>query len=60
MPNKRPPSLLLMSESYGSRYSRMDRVKFFKGCLPQILVGPFLNTLTFTHMEIVKATLISY
>ena len=23
----------------------MDQVKFFKGCLPQILLGPFLNTL---------------
>ena len=50
---------------YGSRYSRMDQVKFlediwsdmiwrsrpchfqfFKDCLPQILLGPFLNTLT--------------
>ena len=26
----------------------MDQVKFFKGCLPQILLGPFLNTLS--HM----------
>ena len=32
--------------TFGSRYSRMDQVKFFKGCLPQILLGPFLNTLT--------------
>ena len=24
----------------------MDQAKFFKGCLPQILLGPFLNTLT--------------
>ena len=24
----------------------MDQVKFFKGCLPQIFLGPFLNTLT--------------
>ena len=23
----------------------MDEVKLFKGCLPQILLGPFLNTL---------------
>ena len=33
------------------KYSRMDQVrpyllKFFKGCLPQILLGPFLNTLS--------------
>ena len=27
-------------------YSRMDQVKVFKGCLPQILLGPFLNTVT--------------
>ena len=43
---------------YESKYSRMDQVKFvedslvedpfkfFKGCLPQILLGPFLNTLS--------------
>ena len=24
----------------------MDQVKLFKGCLPQILLGPFLNTLS--------------
>ena len=30
----------------GSRYSRMGQVKFFKGCLPQILLGQFSNTLT--------------
>ena len=30
----------------GSRYSRMDQVKLFKGCLPQTLLGPFLDTLT--------------
>ena len=31
--------------SYGSRYSRKDQEKIFKGCLPQILLSPFLNTL---------------
>ena len=31
---------------YGAKYSRMNQVKFFKGCLPQILLGPFLNTLS--------------
>ena len=25
-----------MSIKYGSDYSRMDQIKFFKGCLPQI------------------------
>ena len=34
------------SMSFGSRYSRMDQVRFFKGWLPQILLDPFLNTLT--------------
>ena len=29
----------------------MDQVKFFKGCLPQILLGPFLNTLS--HIRVV-------
>ena len=29
-----------------TKYSRMDQVKFFKSCLPQILLGPFLNTLS--------------
>ena len=24
----------------------MDQVKFFKGCLPQILLDPYLNTLS--------------
>ena len=49
----------------GSRYSRMTQVKFvewyglpkhtiyhfefFKGCLPQILLDPFLNTLTHVY-----------
>ena len=30
----------------GTKYSRMDRVKFFKVCLPKILLGPFLNILS--------------
>ena len=29
-----------------TKYSRMDQTRFFKGCLPQILLGPFLNTWT--------------
>ena len=36
---------------FGKKYSRVDQVKFvvdsfFKGCLPQILLGPFLNALS--------------
>ena len=30
---------------YGTKYSKIDQVKFFKGCLPQISLGPFLNAL---------------
>ena len=30
---------------HGAKYSRMDQVELFKGCLPQILLGLFLNTL---------------
>ena len=31
---------------HGSCLSRPYPFKFFKGCLPQILLGPFLNTLS--------------
>ena len=31
---------------YGSRFSRMNKVKFFISCLAKILLCPFLNTLT--------------
>ena len=31
---------------FGTNYSRMDPVTFFKGCLPQILLGPLLNALS--------------
>ena len=36
----------MLSIKYGTKYSRMDQVKLFKGYLPQILFGPFLNTLS--------------
>ena len=29
----------------------MDRVKLFKGCLPQISLGPFLNTLCHLNLK---------
>ena len=32
---------------FETKHSRMDQVKFFKGCLPQILLVPFLNTLPY-------------
>ena len=40
------PIQVLKISTYGTKYSRMDQVKFFKGCLPQILLGPFLNILS--------------
>ena len=36
---------------FGTKYSRMDQVKFSKGCLPQILLEPFLNTLSHLFLE---------
>ena len=33
--------------TFGIKCSRMDQLKSFKGCLPQILLGPFLNTLSY-------------
>ena len=38
------PEILPKNTIYGTKYSRMDQVKFSKGCLPQILLGTFLNT----------------
>ena len=35
-------------------YSRVDQVKFFKGCLPQILLGSFSNTLTHISRNTIK------
>ena len=31
---------------FGLKNSRMDQLKIFKSCLSQILLGPFLNTLS--------------
>ena len=33
----------LRSQIFGKKYSRVDQEKFFKDCLPQILLGPLLN-----------------
>ena len=58
------PFLVINQVTYGLRYSRMDQVKFvedslrpcyfkfFKGRLAQILLGPFLNTLTHINRRI--------
>ena len=39
----------------GTKYSRVDQVKFFKGCLRQILLGPLLNTLSQISFEAIFA-----
>ena len=36
---------------YGTKYFRMDQVKVFKGSLPEILLGPFLNTLSIISFD---------
>ena len=38
--------------TYGAKYSRIDQVKFIKGRLPQILLGPFLNTLSYISLSV--------
>ena len=58
-----------LPKAFGSRYSRMEQLKFvedwqsrpyhfkfFKGCLPQILLGPFLNSLT----HLIVSTMIAH
>ena len=40
-----------MNTIYGSRYSRMGRAKFLKGCLLRILLGPVLHTMTHTLLN---------
>ena len=40
----------------GSSYSRMAQLKFVGDCLPQILLGPFLNTLTNLKNDTFKNT----
>ena len=37
-------------EDMGTKYSRVDQVKFFKGFLPQVLLGQLLNSLS--HMRV--------
>ena len=38
-----------ITKTYVTLYSKMDQIKFFKGCLPHILLGQFLNALS--HMQ---------
>ena len=33
---------LYLTVKYGTTYSRMDPVKSFKGCFPQVLLSPFM------------------
>ena len=48
--NQKSSSVFIIIEFlqfFGTKYSRMNQVKLYKGCLPQTLPGPFLNTLTY-------------
>ena len=38
--------LLSIVNFFENGESQVDKVKFFKRCLPQILLGPFLHTLS--------------
>ena len=38
--------LIILTSIWGKCLSRSYSLKVFKGCLPQILLGPFLNTLS--------------
>ena len=58
---------------FGTKYSRVDQVKFvedslsrpypfnfFKGYLPQILLGPLLNTLSHLKLKLMTVGSLSY
>ena len=47
--NQKSSSVFIIEflQFFGTKYSRMNQVKLYKGCLPQTLPGPFLNTLTY-------------
>ena len=38
----------------GTKYSRMEQIKIFKGCLPKISLGPFLKTLSQIVVTLLK------
>ena len=40
-------TILCITSLFWIKYSRMDQIKVFKGCLPHILLGPFLNTFSY-------------
>ena len=42
----------IIGTKYETKYLRMDQVKNFKGCLPQILLGLFVNTLSYISLQI--------
>ena len=48
--------LIKQMETYETKYSRMEQVKISKGCRPQILLDPFLNTLSHMKSYFLKST----
>ena len=50
----------IFCSSFGTKDSRMDQVKFFKGCLPQILFGPFWYFVLFATGQTWPRTLCSF
>ena len=51
---KKKKFLSFSLKTFVKKYSRMDQVKVFKGRLPQILLGPFLNTLS--YLKVINGT----
>ena len=49
-----------MKEDMGQKYSRMDQEKCFKGCLPQVLLGPFLNILSHVQYCVKHSDIVRY
>ena len=43
---KNRPSKILGRQPYLKCYGLLYQLKLFKGCLPQVLLGPFLNTVS--------------
>ena len=51
---KKKKFLSFSLKTFVKKYSKMDQVKVFKGRLPQILLGPFLNTLS--YLKVINGT----
>ena len=53
-PPRKKSSLIKINARSGTTYSRVDQLKFFKGRLPQVLLVPFLNSLTHLYLTLIS------